>query len=186
MTKKENTKKNINKKVSTKSLNVQKKSEYIAEATNELKKLLMLIVSVVAILCVFYIATLIVTNKNKMLKYSKDEVASQISYTDILASNILEKDGSYYVLIEDSDDPYIDLYKTYISSYTGKEDNLSVYLVDLNDSLNQKYKADENDFSNENLKFKSTVLLKIVDRKVESYYQDSTSINEHLKSLVMN
>lgn len=185
MANKKNVKKDMNKKVSTKSLNVQNKYGQIEGATNELKKLSMIITSIIGIICLFYIVTVIVTKGNQTLKYSKNEIESQISYTDILASDILRKDGSYYVLIEDNNDPYIELYKTYISSYVGTEEHLSVYFVDLNDSLNQKYRAEKNDFSNENLKFKGTVLLKIGDRKVESYYQDSTSINEHLKSLVI-
>lgn len=184
MTKKKNTKKDMNKKVSAKSLNVQKKSEQIEEATNELKKLSIIITCIIGVACLFYIVTEIAIKGNQKLKYSKNEIISQISYTDIIASDILEKDGSYYVLVEDDNDPYIELYKTYISSYVGTEGHLSFYSVDLNDYFNQKYKADENDFSSQNLKFKGTVLLKIVDRSVESYYQDSTSISEHLKSLV--
>ena len=72
----------------------------------------------------------------------------------MLASDILRKDGSYYVLVKGNDDPYMELYKTYISSYSGTEEHLPVYSVNLDDSLNQKYKAEQNDFSNENLKFK--------------------------------
>ena len=184
MANKKNTKKDMNKKVQTKQVNVQKKSEQFEEVRNEIQNLLIIITCIVGIIIILYFITEFVTNKKQLLKYSKVDAVSQISYTDIMASDILRKEGSYYVLVEDENDSYMELYKTYITSYLDIEGHLPVYFVDLNDSLNQKYMAEENDFSSQNLKFKGTVLLKIVDGRVENHYQDSASISEHLKTLV--
>lgn len=156
----------------------------IESATGELRKLSTLLIMIVGIICIFYIITVIVTKKNQTLQYQASDEISQISYTDILASDILEKNGTYYVLVEDNEDAYIDLYETYVSSYVALDEHLPVYYVDLNDALNQKYKAEQNNFSVDSLQFKGTTLLKISNNTIESFYEDSISINEHLKLLV--
>ncbi len=183
---KKNTVKN-SKKVTSKKSTTQKKANVVVteSASTELKKLSTILVSVVGIVCVFYIITVFVTKGNSDLKYQSSDEVSEISYTDILASDILKKDGSYYVLVKDNEDEYIDLFETYISSYVSSDDHLDVYSVDLNDALNKKYIAEENNLSSDNLKFKGTVLLKISNGNIENTYDNSDSINDHLKSLVL-
>jgi len=167
----------VGKQINTSGYDVNNSSSF------ELKKLSTILVSIIGVVCIFYIITVVVTKNIGGLRYSKDDEISEISYTDILASDILKKEGSYYVLVHDNDDVYMELYNSYLSSYTSSEDSLSVYYVDLNDALNKKYKADENDFSSSNLHFSGTVLLKVANGNVESHYADNESISEHLKSL---
>ena len=175
--------KNSTKTVTTKK--VQKQNVPVESATNELRKLSTILISIVGIICIFYIITVIVTKNNNSLQYQISDEISQISYTDILASDILRKDGTYYVLVKDSNDAYISLYETYITSYTSSEEHLQIYSVDLNDALNQDYKSKQNNLSSEKLQFKGTTLLKISNNAIEASYEDSTSINVHLKSLVV-
>ena len=156
----------------------------VESAANELKKLSILLIVIIGVICFFYILTIIFTKKNQVLKYQNNEEISQISYTDILASDILRKDGTHYVLVKNDDDPYISLYETYISSYISSEEHLPVYYVDLNDALNQGYKSEQSSISVDYLQFSGTTLLKISNHMIESYYEDSASIHNHLKSLV--
>ena len=155
-------------------------------SSSELKKLSTILVSVIGVVCIFYIITVVVTKGSGGLKYSTTDEVSQISYTDILASDILRQNGSYYVFVEDDEDINLGLYDSYISSYTSLENSLPIYYVDINDALNQKYKSDENDFSALNLKFSGTSLLKIVDGRIELSFGDTESIMEHLKVLGEN
>lgn len=171
-------------KKNTKSTNRKETQMVSVSATDELRKLSILLISIVGIICIFYIITMFVTKKNQALHYQLNNEISQISYTDILASDILKKDGTYYVLVKDNNDPYVSLYKTYIESYISSEEHLDVYSVDLNDALNQKYKAEQSNLPVDALKFKGTTLLKISNHVIETSYEDSASINEHLKSLV--
>ena len=183
MKKQNNTLEKTDKSTRTKKINVTNKVETVS-ATDELRKLSTILIVIVGVICVFYIITVIVTKNNQNLQYQLSDNISQISYTDILASDILKKDVTYYVLVKEKDEPYISLYETYISSYIAKEDYLNVYYVDLNDALNQNYKAVESNFDISNLKFKDTTLLKIANGSIESVYNNNNSINQHLKSLI--
>jgi len=158
----------------------------VNSAMDELKKISIILASIIGIVCIFYMITIVVTKNNNSLKYSVTDEISQISYTDILASDILRKDGSYYVLVKDNKDAYVELYDMYLSSYVSSENSLAVYYVDLNDAFNQDYRGSETDLSSSKLQFKDTTLLKIVDGKIESSYKNSETISEHLKSLVIN
>ena len=175
--------------VKTKNVKKQKNNEINrvilddSSTSNEMKKLSTILVSIVGIICVFYIITVIVTKNIGGLKYSVADEISQISYTDILASDILHKDGAYYVFVEDDMDVALGVYDSYISSYVSLENSLPIYYVDINDALNQKYKSADSDFSTSNLKFNGTALLKIVDGKVELSFGDNQSIMGHLRSL---
>ena len=152
-------------------------------ASAELRKLSTIILSIVGVICVFYIITMLVTKNNGSLKYQPKNEIAQISYTQILGSDILKKNGTYYVLVENDDDEYISLFKTYISTYTSSDEHLDFYYVDLKDALNKKYLSEKSNVSIDNLKFSDTTLLKISNGNIESSYTDSNSINEHLKSL---
>ena len=173
------------KKTNNNKLSVTKKNIVQETATDELRKLSTILISIVAIICIFYIITAIVTKRNRSLKYTKEESISQISYTDILASDILKKGDSYYVLVKDSTDVYVSLFETYISSYLKKTNHLPVYSVDLNDALNQSYKANQSDFESEHLQFQRTTLLKITNGIIEAVYETNDTIDEYLKSLVL-
>ena len=153
-------------------------------ATDELKNLSIILISIIGVICIFYIITVFITKNNSGLKYQTSEQLSQISYTDILASDILNRNGTYYVLVKDDEDTNLDLYNSILSSYASKADGVLVYSVDLNDALNQQYKGTDNNFSSSELKFKETCLLKVVDGKIESSYGDKNSIIDHLKTLV--
>lgn len=156
----------------------------LLEAKNELKKLSTILVVMIVMICILYIFTSIITKNNSKLKYIGNDEVSQISYTDILASDILKKDGSYYVLVKENDNPYVSLFQTYISTYEAKEESLPVYLVNLDDALNKNYKSEQSDFSTDMLKFKETTFLKVQDGKIASAYETSEEINNYMKELI--
>lgn len=181
----ENKKTNLNKKgasnkrvsTSAKQKNSTQKEMSIPSG-NELTKLSTILVCIIGVVCAFYILTVLISKNDSDLHYTSDNKVSQISYTEILGSDILKKNGTYYVLVEDKKDSYIDLFETYISNY--KEHK--VYTVDLNTAFNQKYKDDNSDIAN--LKFSGNTLLKITGGQIVESYETNEKINEYLKSLV--
>lgn len=162
-----------------------RKKEIIEEsATDEVKKLATILVTIVGIVCIFYIITVFVTKRNGDLQYSVQDEISEISYDTILASEITLKKGSYYVLIYERENPYTSLFKSYLSKYTALEKHDMVYFVDLNDALNQKYRGDSSSYEAPNLAFNKITLLKMQDGNIENVYDDEDSIELYLKNLI--
>lgn len=166
-----------------KNNNTERTNVAVEGSMDEVKKMTTILGIIVAVICIFYIITVIVTKNNGSLKYATHDEISEISYDTILASDIFLKNGTYYVLAYDDSNPYLSLFESYISGYMGLEEHNMVYYVDLNDSFNQKYIGEENSFDKNHLIFTSTTLLKIKDGNIESTYDSETSILEHLKNL---
>ena len=133
-----------------------------------------IVVILFLILVVFYFITYLITKKPKA-----EESEPTIQYQEVIAGNILNiKEDEYYVLLEFEGDKYNDLYETYLSIYSSKEDAKSYYLVDMSKGFNQSYISSETNLDSQKvseLKFASTTLLKIKSGKiVEKYYTNET------------
>lgn len=185
-TKKTVSSKNVSSKSKTAPKKI-KKQEIIEEraASDELRKLGILLVAIIAIICIFYIITTLVVKKNGNLKYNPTSEPSVIQYTDILASNILSKEGTYYVFVKDSENAYLNLFETYITSYESLEEHYDVYTVDLNNAFNKTYKSDVANYEASNLKFTGMTLLKIENGVIVETYDQIDGISNYLKSLAI-
>lgn len=115
-------------------------------------------------------------------------VDKEIQYKNIMAGRILSMpEKSYYVQVINEKDPYNGLYNQYLSKYSGKEDSLPYYTVDLSDSFNNKYISEESNLISNNveeLRFNKTAILKIKDGKIVLAYDEKEKIVEHLESLL--
>lgn len=162
-----------------------KKSEKKAEtviSNNELKNLLKITLIICGVLLVFYFITILVQNKDNNVNKDSDTTAV-IQYSKILAGEILNRsENEYYVLVEKENDPYIELYKQYLTSV----DKIKYYTVDLSEVFNQNNVAEETLVEgNEvgNYKFAGTTLIKVTDGTLSGVYKNKDEITEHLKSL---
>ena len=146
---------------------------------NELKNLIKIILIICGVLLAFYFITVLVQDKNKKSNDTSDTVAV-IQYDKILVGEILNRiDSEYYVLVEQENDAYIDLYKQY-------PNNKTYYTVDLSDVFNQNHIANETTVEgNEvgNYKFSNTTLIKVANNSVEAVYKTKDEIIEYLKTL---
>ena len=141
-----------------------------------------LIVSIIAL--IFYLITVVVLNNKKSDTYDISSEPAVIQYSEIIIGDMFnQKENEYYVLLKENDDFYLDLYDTYISTYTGKENSLKVYTVDLNNAFNKKYLSEESNFDKGNFKIKDTTLIKINNTNIVETYENSNSILETLKLL---
>lgn len=159
-----------------------KKSEDLSELKGLGKILLILVVAFIAM----YLITL-GANKAGLFDpgYNKPEVGDAvISYENIMAGTIFNREGNYYVAILDSNDKMNTYYESVISNYQKKEDKTPLYVVDLSDELNKSIigeKDNKDAKSIKELSVKNSTLLKIKNNKIVKYLIDIEDIENELK-----
>lgn len=149
--------------------------------SDESKKLIKIIIIVAIIFLLFYIATLFFTKKDKDNIFKNDLNAAEIQYDEIIIGEMFNKQGEYYVLLQEEDDPYKSILNTYVTSIrSGKN---KIYTVDLSSAFNKSYISDENNCEEDNFKVKETLLLRIEDGKIKDHYENKDEILNKLKEL---
>lgn len=144
-----------------------KVSKYESNDTKEIKSLIIIIIIVVCITGGLYLLTLFSESK-------KSESNTEITYDTCLVGNMFNMPGDeYYVFLYSSLDSNASSYRGLITSYGEKDDSLTVYRVDLNDSFNKKFVGDSS-FISDNLDefmVKDSALLLIKNGKVSKFYE---------------
>ncbi len=164
-----------------KNIKNTKKSEYSDD--NEVSKLIKLVIVVTLIVFVFYGITVLV---NKKIEEDQTEQPATIQYDEILIGNSLKQpNDDYYVMIYDDEDYDVNLYGTYLSIYSQKDEAIRIYKSQLNNPINQRFKAEKSNLDVtdiSDLKIKSSTLLKISDGKIEEAYEGE-QLTEYLKEI---
>ncbi|MBQ9011072.1 MAG: hypothetical protein IJ093_00270 [Bacilli bacterium] len=99
---------------------------------------------------------------------------------------MLNYSGTYYVLIKNKDDNRIEEYETLIDSITSNE-SIAIYTADLSDGFNKSYLAKEANYNPESIDefaVTGTTLVKIIDGKIDSVYDNYDAIKEKLNELM--
>lgn len=150
------------------------------EEKYNIKQMLIIVIIVIAVLGLFYGITLLVTEK-KQTKTTNDNNNYNdvvIDYDKILAQSILsKKETEYFVFASFSSDEKLTSYNSAIAKYQGKENAYKVYDVDLDDAMNSNYVGDESHFTDRNIIFSETTLLKIESGIIVNVYQGEDIIN---------
>ncbi len=156
------------------------------ENLSELKGLGKILLILVGAFIVMYLITL-GANKAGLFDpgYNKPEVSDAvISYENIMAGTIFNREGNYYVAILDSKDKMNAYYESVISNYQKKEDKTPLYVVDLSDELNKSIIGEEDNIkasSLSDMSVKSSTLLLIKNGKIVKYIIDMDTIESELK-----
>lgn len=149
----------------------------------EISKLIKLIIVVSLIVLIFYGLTVLVNQEKEV---ENPDTPASIQYDEILIGNVLKQPNEeYYVMIYDDEDYDTSLYSTYLDLYKQKDEAIRIYTSQLNNPLNQNFKAEESnlDISDiSDLKIQSSTLLKINDGKIEEFYEGKKLV-EHLKEI---
>ncbi len=149
----------------------------------EISKLIKLIIVVSLIVLIFYGLTVLVNQEKEV---ENPDTPASIQYDEILIGNVLKQPNEeYYVMIYDDEDYDTSLYSTYLDLYKQKDEAIRIYTSQLNNPLNQNFKAEESnlDISDiSDLKIQSSTLLKINDGKIEEFYEGEKLV-EHLKEI---
>ena len=157
------------------------------ETNNELVNLIKIVVIVCVVLLAFYFITVLVNKKTKGSEFDNDESVAVIQYDKIIVGEILNRpDNTYLVLVEKENDVNSNLYQSYLSIYSGKENALKLYNVDLCEVFNLNYVGDETILDNgiQNYKFSNTTLIKVSDGNIFESYIGSEAIENYLKELI--
>lgn len=152
------------------------KQEIKAEE-HQIKKLVMITSLLVFIVCVIYlISALFITKELDWFK-SKEEEKQTLVKNTILASEIFKQsEEEYYVYFYDYKDEDVEISSNVSSKLSSKK----VYKVDTGSALNNKYVSEE---SNKNakglndLKVKSSTVIKVSGEKIIAYYENDEIIN---------
>lgn len=161
------------------------------EGTEEIKKLAKIIVIITVIMALLYVVTMVATNKadeaNEEKESQTEKTATEIQYEDIMIGTMLNKEGTYYVLIEEDGDNRVSEYETLIQTIKANEDAPQIYTANLTDSFNKNYLAKEENTKVDNIedfKVAGTTLVKIIDKKIDSVYNNYDAIKNKLNELV--
>lgn len=196
-----------NKKVEIKDNNVKteivnKKEVKISNNNNEtsadfggeeIRKLLIIIGAVCAVMLAFYFITeVVLKNKKENTETTKEPeitIESEIQYEQILMGSLLNQDEStYYVFAYTEDDPMLDIYNQYLESYKNSDNEpLNVYRVNLSEDFNKSYVADESYLEGDDVtkvRVTGTTLIRIKNDEIYKYYEGYEEISEKLKSMI--
>ena len=198
-TKKKNQVKKVdNKKQNNKSEKKVSESEKVEKQlkerfneNGELQRLLKIVLIVTAIFAIFYIVTIFVTNKSSEKKAELREEnmkveKAEIQYENIMIGTMLNYDGTYYVLINKKDEPRETEYSSLVDSIKDNEDSPNIYKANLTDSFNKVYLAKEENYYVSDISdfaVTGTVLVKVVDGKIDSVMDNYNDIKNKLNEL---
>ena len=137
----------------------------------EYNRLIKISIGVVIALILVYLATAIASGEIKLGNKKKTATTpeeTKIQYTEILAGETFNRNKEeYYVLFYNYSDNYASYYSSLVSSYTKD----TIYIVDLDNSLNSKFALKDDEEETKitdinSLKVKNPTLLKIKNKKV--------------------
>lgn len=155
---------------------------------DEIRKLLIIIGAVCAVMLVFYFIT------NGVVKNKKDKpkeetpnvkIEPEVNYDQILMGSLFnQKEDSYYVLAYTEDDEFYSIYETYLEKYNKLDDHLKVYKVNLSDGFNKSYVADESYLQGNDInliKVNGTTLIRIEEGEIYLSFEGVDAIIGRLK-----
>lgn len=153
---------------------------------SEVTRLIRVVIIITVIFLAFYILTLFLTKKDNSSK--NEEKTTTIQYDEIILGTLLsQKQSEYYVLVYESEDPYLKVLENYVSLYGKQDEKIKVYTANLNNVFNESYIGEKLSATGTNVadfKFKNTTLVKIKDKKVVETYDTLDKITNHFKSLI--
>lgn len=193
--KKVNKKGNKQEKKSTKpskeSIAAEKQIEKTFSKNSEVVKLIKIVAIVTAIMLVFYLITLVATNKaDEVNKENADteeqETETAIQYDYIMIGTMLNKEGTYYVLIEEDGDNRLSEYDTLIQTAGANEDAPAIYKANLTDSFNKGYLSKEANYDVDNIsdfRVTGTALVRVANGSIDEVFDTYDTIKNKLTEL---
>ena len=169
-----------------KEVKKENKKQEVKKLDPEIIKLIKTIAVVVVIAGMVYGLTLVLTKMGVFdAGYTKPEREdAQISYEVVTVGTMFNKsDKEYYVVVDEfTDNPNQYLYSI-LYRYSGLEDKLSLFKLDLSDGFNAKYLGEGSNPSaqrTEDVKFSGPTLIKIKNNKNVLYIEGMENIEKEL------
>ena len=164
----------------------QRRVESELEYTTSLKSKINIILSVVIFIGLFYLLAVHITNKNANIDPNENNNTNNSSdYSEILLGSTFNRSESeYLVLFYDKNDGDISsTLSTSALDYTAKDDNLTLYTVDMGNMYNKSYSTTEEPNrapSNvDELRINGPTLIKISKGSVVEYIEGLEAIKDY-------
>ncbi len=154
---------------------------------NELVNLIKIIVIICVVLLIFYFITLFVNKNNSDTSGNYNDTVATIQYDEIIVGEILNRnEKEYLVLVKKENDVNSNLYQSYLSIYSDKENAVRVYSVDLGSIFNANSIGDATILENgvENFKFSDSTLLRVNDGIITDSLIGNEQIENYLQELI--
>ena len=150
----------------------------IPEESNQIKNLIIITVVLVVIIGLIYLlSALFVTKELDWFKKDEKEPGTLITNTILASETFKQTEEEYYVYFYDYDDEDSEI----SSVVSSKLSSSKVYKVDTKSALNNKYVSEEsnkNAKTLEELKVKSSTVIKISGDQIIGYYE-----NDEIKNI---
>lgn len=166
-----------------------KQQKYVTEEQLEIKKFIIVLLGLVLIIVGIYFFTRAFVTKD--LGKKESDITYQtgaIDYSTAIVGTMLNRPVSeYYVFAFKKTNEKAAEYQQYITDYRNQAKSLHIYTVDLDNELNKKYVAGENDSvsksfeSLDKLKLGNITVIKVKDGKVEKFLTKTKDIKKELK-----
>lgn len=181
--KQNNKKVKLNDKVDKKKR--MKPVRYVSEETRELRKFIIILLSIIAIVIVVYgISKVLIKDKDETT--GNDVTAGVVDYDIVSIGTMLNRNiDEYYVMIYDANDSNAVLYSSMINKYISKEKAKKIFFCDLGNKLNSEYYAKDKDSnpkakSINELALKELTLIKVKNGKIVKYIEDVDTMKKEL------
>lgn len=190
--KKENNTKKVEKKEESTS-KVKNRNEKVASSTivssDEMGKLVKIILVLIIIVVAFYGLTVIITKfqKTSIPERNQNTVPAVIQYDEILIGTILNQArDEYYVLIQKDDDQYQTLTSYYLQKYSSDSKSLKVYKSNMNSIYNEFYISETSNVRTNNVgefRVSTITLVKIKNHEIVEAYEGLEEVESAFKKL---
>lgn len=163
--------------------NVKKQIEK-NEVLGDAKKIIIITISVLVFIGIFYLLTVFILGKDDVNNDNDNEV--EIQFDEILIGTSFSlNDDEYYVLYyeTDDDDVSFDL-NSVISSYRSADKDLYLYTVDMSNALNSQFSSEKSNTTASKaseLQISGPTLIKFSDGKIDKYIEGIDDITDTLK-----
>ena len=156
--------------------------KYKSDTEAEVYRFIKILIGVIIVVVGAYFVANAIDKKNKATTSKEGEV--EISNTKIIVGSMLNRPyDNYYVFAYKSQDSNSVVYETLISMYLSKEKASKVYIVDLDNGLNEKYYSETGNpkaTKIEELKISSPTLIKVSNKKISKYIEGQDKIKKEL------
>ena len=137
----------------------------------EYTRIIKIMLGVAAVLLIVYLVTALATGEIKLgKKKPKTKEETQIQYQEILAGETFNRNKEeYYVIFYKASDTFASYYETRVGNFNSKSSATTMYIVDLENGLNEKYLiSDEEEVNTQDinsLKVDNPTIIKINNKK---------------------
>lgn len=160
-----------------------KTDEKNIEKKKDIQKIAILVAIIIGVFGICWIIVSVFNKKNYDDIFEPETLGNtEIQYDEIIVGTILnQKASTYYVLVLEEDDTS---YSNMLQQYKEYNYEYKIYTVDLGSTFNKNSVSEESSYEKDNMKFKGTTLLKIVDNEIDTVYENINEIEDLLNDLL--